>query len=310
MSTKTTKAASTRSSAAADPVETTQTVEAAGSASDATTPADVPQTSLTAPNDRTSKVFRIGRQTNLSDEDTETAVQDIVSKDIVRTYPASEKAFADPSIPGQRLCLVSFVPSVDATPDKDGIYGMIKVRGSYETEDEADARSEMLIRTIDSYHKIQMTYVGKPFPATTSSRWAAETTDIDLKKKCTEVISKDIKRQRMEEKKEIEEIKDREKKLMEDVEKDFDPYERYIELRVKKAQLAWTYLETQKKMDEMKQSIIKTREEIAELDEENPAYLTTYREKYMSARRDAGLKDDDASFLSYLGDEDEKELNF
>ena len=60
----------------------------------------------------------------------------------------------------------------------------------------------------------------------------------------------------------------------------------------------------------MKQSIIKTREEISELDEENPSYLITYREKYMSARRDAGLKDDDASFLSYLGDEDEKELNF
>ena len=187
---------------------------------------------------------------------------------------------------------------------------MIKVRGSYETEDEADARAETLIRTVDSYHKIFTAFVGKPFPATTSSRWSADTNEIDIKKKVTEVISKDIKKQRQEEKKEIEEIKEREKKLMEDVEKDFDPYERYIELRVKKAQLAWTYLETQKKMDEMKQSIIKTREEIAELDEENPDYLSSYREKYMNARRDAGLKDDDASFLSYLGDEDEKELNF
>ena len=114
----------------------------------------------------------------------------------------------------------------------------------------------------------------------------------------------------MEEKKEIDDIKEREKKLMEDVEKDFDPYERYIELRVKKAQLVWTYLETQKKMEEMKESIIKTREEIAELDEEEPSFFSTYREKYMSARRDAGLKDDDASFLSYLGDEDEKDLAF
>jgi hypothetical protein len=271
---------------------------------------DVPQSSLTAPNDRTDKMFRIGRQDDLSREQTTDAMNDLLSKDVVRNYPASEKAFADPSIPGQRLCLVSFVPSVDATPDKDGVYGMIKVRGSYETEDEADARAETLIRTVDSYHKIFTAFVGKPFPATTSSRWSADTNEIDIKKKVTEVISKDIKKQRQEEKKEIEEIKEREKKLMEDVEKDFDPYERYIELRVKKAQLAWTYLETQKKMDEMKQSIIKTREEIAELDEENPDYLSSYREKYMNARRDAGLKDDDASFLSYLGDEDEKELDF
>ena len=63
------------------------------------------------------------------------------------------------------------------------------------------------IRTVDSYHKIFTAFVGKPFPATTSSRFAADTNEIDIKKKVTEVISKDIKRQRLEEKKEIEEIK-------------------------------------------------------------------------------------------------------
>ena len=270
----------------------------------------VPQTSLTAPNDRTSNTFRIAEKVDLTPEETRNATQDLVSKDIIRTYPSSERTFADPTIAGQKLCLVSFVPSVDAVPDKDGVYGMIKVRGSYDTEEEADDRAELLIRTVDSYHKIFTAFVGKPFPATTSSKWSADTNEIDIKKKVTEVISKDIKRQRMEEKKEIDDIKEREKKLMEDVEKDFDPYERYIELRVKKAQLVWTYLETQKKMEEMKESIIKTREEIAELDEEEPSFFSTYREKYMSARRDAGLKDDDASFLSYLGDEDEKDLTF
>jgi hypothetical protein len=274
------------------------------------TPEQTPQTSLTAPNDRAGSTFRISEKVDLTTEQTREAFNDLVVKDVVRNYPASERTFADPSIPGQRLCLVSFVPSVDAVPDKDGIYGMIKVRGNYETEEEADERAEMLIRSVDSYHKIFTAFVGKPFPATTSSRWSADSNEIDIKKKVTEVISKDIKKQRMDEKREIEEIKEREKKLMEDVEKDFDPYERYIELRVKKAQLAWTFLETRKKMDEMKESIIKTREEIAELDDENPSYLSTYREKYMSARREAGLKDDDASFLSYLGDEDEKDLGF
>lgn len=270
----------------------------------------VPQTSLTAPNDRTGNTFRIAEKVDLTPQETQTAMQDLVSKDVIRTYPSSERTFADPTIAGQKLCLVSFVPSVDAVPDKDGVYGMIKVRGSYDTEEEADDRAELLIRTVDSYHKIFTAFVGKPFPATTSSKWSGDTNEIDIKKKVTEVISKDIKRQRMEEKKEIDDIKEREKRLMEDVEKDFDPYERYIELRVKKAQLVWTYLETQKKMDEMKESIIKTREEIGELDEENPSFLSTYREKYMGARREAGLKDDDASFLSYLGDEDEKELQF
>jgi len=269
-----------------------------------------PQTSLTAPNDRSSNTFRISEKVNLTTDESRDAVQDLLVKDIVRNYPATERTFADPSIPGQKLCLVSFIPSVDAVPDKDGVYGMMKVRGCYDNEEEADDRAELLIRTVDSYHKIFTAFVGKPFPATTSSKWSADMNEIDIKKKVTEVISKDIKRQRMEEKKEIEDIKDREKKLMEDVEKDFDPYERYIELRVKKAQLVWTYLETQKKMVEMKESIVKTREEIAELDAEEPSFFSTYREKYMLARRDAGLKDDDASFLSYLGDDDEKEIEF
>jgi len=271
---------------------------------------EVPQTSLTAPSDRIGDTFKVAPKGSLTDEEVATAKEDLVRPEFIKKYPAMEKTFADPSIAGQKLCLVSFVPSTGASPDNDGVYGMIKVRGSYETEEEADDRAELLIRTVDSYHKIFTAFVGKPFPATTSSKWSADTNDVDIKKKVTEVISKDIKKQRMDEKKEIEDIKEREKKLMEDVEKDFDPYERYIELRVKKAQLVWTYLETQKKMAEMKDSILKTREEITELDEENPSYLSTYREKYMSARRDAGLKDDDASFLTYLGDNDEADLNF
>lgn len=271
---------------------------------------ELPQSSLTAPNDRKSNTFRIAEKKDLTAEETAAAKQDLYEVDYTKKYPATERTFADPNIPGQKLCLVSFVPSVDATPDKDGVYGMIKVRGSYDTEEDASDKAEMLIRTVDSYHKIYTAFVGRPFPITTSSKWSGDVDEIDIKKKVTEIISKDIKRQRQEEKKEIEDIKEREKKLMADVEKDFDPYERYIELRVKKAQLAWTYLETRKKMDEMKESILKTREEIQELDEENPNFLSSYKDKYMEARREAGLKDDDASFLSYLGDDDEKELGF
>ena len=106
------------------------------------------QTSLTAPNDRTSNTFSIHEKVDLTHEQTKDAVAELVDKGIVRNYPATERTFADPSIPGQKLCLVSFVPSVDAKPDKDGIYGMIKVRGNYETEEEADDRAELLIRRL------------------------------------------------------------------------------------------------------------------------------------------------------------------
>ena len=55
------------------------------------------------------------------------------------------------------------------------------------------------------------------------------------------------------------------------------------------------------KMEEMKQSIIRTRTEIEELDTEHPEFIETYREKYMSAREEAGIKEDDNnSFLQFI----------
>lgn len=252
------------------------------------------------------------REEPLSMSELDDAVKDLHEKAFVGKYKPVERTFADPSIMNQQYCLVSFVPSAQAKPDEDGCYGMIKVRGTYNTMDECNERAEFLIQNIDSYHKIYTTYVGRPFPATSSSKWSAETAEVDIKKKITKVVSEDIKKQKAEEQREINEIKERERKLL-DSSKDesVDPFEEYITMRVKKAQLAWTYLETQKKMEEMKQSIIKVREEIEQNDKEHPEYIENYREKYYSARRESGLKeDDDSSFIAYLGDDRDSELGF
>ena len=252
------------------------------------------------------------REEPLSMSELDDAVKDLHEKAFVGKYRPVERTFADPSIMNQQYCLVSFVPSAQAKPDEDGCYGMIKVRGTYNTMDECNERAEFLIQNIDSYHKIYTTYVGRPFPATSSSKWSAETAEVDIKKKITKVVSEDIKKQKAEEQREINEIKERERKLL-DSSKDesVDPFEEYITMRVKKAQLAWTYLETQKKMEEMKQSIIKVREEIEQNDKEHPEYIENYREKYYSARRESGLKeDDDSSFIAYLGDDRDSELGF
>ena len=156
----------------------------------------------------------------------------------------------------QVFALHSFIPSKGASPDEDGIFGMIKFRGSFATEREAAEQAESLIGNVDSYHKIYHSFVGRPFPITISSDFSAETTEVDLNKKTAKVISEDIKDQKEKDKREIKEIKEREKNLLEESEKDIDPFDNYVTLRVKKAQLIWTYLETQKKMVQMKESIM------------------------------------------------------
>jgi hypothetical protein len=201
---------------------------------------------------------------------------------------------------------VSFIPSRGAQPDKDGIFGMMKVRGVYPTEDEANERSEFLIRNIDSYHDIFHAYVGRPFPVTTQNGFASSLKTIDIRKKTTELISEDILSKKRQEKQEIEDIQEREKKLLEESKRaqeglPIDPFDEYITENVKRAQLVWTFQETKKKIIQMKESFAKATIRIQELDTNNPDFINSYREKYMEARRASGVPDDNDSFIKYLG---------
>lgn len=264
-------------------------------------------TSLTSPADRGDGKYKSDMNAlPLTEEEVSSAVQSlVVDSNFAEKFPRLERQFADPPIPLQTYTLVSFVPAKGATPDKDGFYGFAKVRGSYATTQEAMERSEFLIRNVDSYHQIYTGFVGRPFPLTNDPKYAAKVEEIDIKKKAIEVISEDVKTKRDKEKEEIEQIKLREKQLLDQTKPDYvpDPYEQYTVLKVKKAQLIWGYSQTMKKMDEMKASIIKTREQIKEMDEQNPEYSKEYFERYMKARRDAGIPDEhntEENFVKYM----------
>ena len=51
----------------------------------------------------------------------------------------------------------------------------------------------------------------------------------------------------------------------------------------------------------MKTSYLSSIDRIREIDELHPEYKEQYREKYMSARREAGIPDEKNSFVEYLG---------
>lgn len=261
------------------------------------------QNSLTSPADKNEtdpKSYKLGEPA-LNDEQTVAAMKELNVKDFVNKFPRFEKFYADPKHENQVHCLVSFFPSKGAKPDEDGVYGMLKVRGTFATQDEADLKAEHLIRNVDSFHSIYHTYVGRPFPLAETKKYICETREIDIKKKVVETTSDEIRKKREEETRTIEEIKDREKELLADVAKtDIDPYDRYIELMVKKSQLTWTYDATMKKMNDMKSNIIKARAELAELREKDEDYHTKFFERYMEARKKSGLPDSDDSFIKYM----------
>jgi len=261
---------------------------------------------MTSPADRGDGKYRsdLGAQP-LTEEQVDAAMADLNETSLIQKFPRVERQFADPPIPLQTYSLVSFVPSKGSTPDKDGVYGMMKIRGNYATPQEASERAEFLIRNVDSYHQIFHAFVGRPFPITIDPKFCAKTEEINIRQKATETISEDVKAKRDKEKEDIAAIKQREKELLEQNKESYkvDPYEEYTVLRVKKAQLVWTYEKTRKQLEEIKKSIISTRQKISEYDGENPSFSKNYFDRYMQARRDAGIPEEqntEENFVKYM----------
>ena len=253
------------------------------------------ESSLTAPEDRDKENrWRPEQgQPPLSNEETVEAMKELNITSFVDKFPKVDRTFADPPVNMQNYGLFSFIPAKGSSPNENGVYGYAKIRGSYQSELEASQRAEYLIRNVDSYHKIYHTYIGRPFPLTESSSYSADVSEVDIKKDMSKNISHSIKDKKEDELKEIREIQQREKNLIEESKREeVDPYDEYITQRVKKAQLVFTYLEHQKKMEEVKEIIIKTRKIITEMDETHPTFNESYFEKYMQARKDAGITED------------------
>lgn len=256
----------------------------------------------------------------LTNEQLSAAVGELLDDSFTQkcSYPKVDRSYADPIYNNQMYCLHSFVPSKGATPDKHGVFGFMKCRGCFQNVQEANSRAEFLIRYVDSYHEIQTGYVGRPFPVCSNTKkFVQETHEVDIKKKAVEVISEDIKEKRLQEKREIEEIKKREEKMLEDSkaaqEDTFvqDPMETYIVHQVKKANLIFTYKETQGKLEQMRQSLRNAYKEIVAMEKEHPEFKDEYYERYMRARKQAGIHESQIdNFMNYMGEDIELDFDY
>ena len=260
--------------------------------------------SLIAPADRNKTTTYAPKCVEPLDPEALQAAMSALSKDI--TFTQVDRYYADPPVMNQKIALVSFIPSSGAKPDKDNIYGMMKVRGVFGSEEEANERAEYIIRNVDSYHEVYHAFVGRPFPVTNADGYASSVKSIDIRKKTTELISEDILSRKRQEKMEMEDIQDREKKLLEESKRakedlPIDPFDEYITENVKRAQLVWTFHETKKKILQMKQTFRSSTERIQVLDQDHPEFVSSYRAKYMEARKASGIPDDNDSFIKYLG---------
>ena len=266
------------------------------------------ESSLTTPNDRDKdnkyKPDKSFRELNKDELDKATKELNV---DLSTDFPKVERIYLDPPVPLQNIGLFSFIPSQEAKPDKDGFFGFIKLRGNYNTIEDSSDRAEFLIKNYDSYHQIFHAHVGRPVPITVSSDYSYDIKKIDLKDKMKNVVSSNIKSKKDEERNSIKEIQEREQALLDKSKAEELTGETgidlYTTLRVKKAQLSWTFLETLNKLrDEVVPALQKTIKEIDDLDVDNPDFKNLYYDKYSKARKEAGIPDGNIenNFMKYM----------
>lgn len=223
----------------------------------------------------------------LNEQELQNAVRTLVNKQFTGLeFPRKTKFRVDPHISGQMLGLISFIPSKDARPDSQGCFGVLKLRGNFPTMHEADKWAENIIRNYDSYSDIDYVYVGRDFPIMVdTSSYCSTTREIDIRKKIEDTVKESIKQKKEEEKREMDEIQERQRKLLskEEEKTTYDDLDYYTQLRVKKANALMMIEECEKKMNECKEVIGKTQSQIAELDASHPEYKEEYLEKYTRA---------------------------
>jgi hypothetical protein len=273
--------------------------------------------SLATKVDMLSKTIVNSEREDLTVEETKRAKNDLVSKNLL--FPRSVKATNDPVILSQEYGLISFTPAKDVQPNKNGIYGVIKLRGNFPTLEESEQYSENLIRNHDSYNEIHIVRVGQCIPLSKNSELVEETINVDVNKEVDKIMSENVKEKRKQEKEDIKTIKEREEKLLKENKEilqdvyEKEPLEEYIMLRVKKAQLMWTLVETRKRIEkEIIPAIKKVKNEIQEWNEKYPTFDKEYYERYMEARKSVGIEAQDklnySYFMNYLMDDNDEKL--
>jgi hypothetical protein len=212
----------------------------------------------------------------------------------------------DPALPRQKFGLVTFIPAKGASPDKDGCYGVFKLRGNFETEMEADKWSENLIRNFDNFAEIDYVFVGNYFPLMDSNDiYTRSTREIDIRKLTNDTVKDAVRQKEMEEQKQIREIEERQRKLLdksneEEKDKSYTDLDYYIQIRVKKANALYVIDEAQKKIKEAEGVVEKVSVEISDLDEKFPNYKDEFFSRYEAAIKATGGNIKDNPMVAFM----------
>jgi hypothetical protein len=228
-------------------------------------------------------------------------------------FPRERKFRRDPQIPGQAVGVISFIPSANAIPDKDGCFGTVKLRGNFPNPVDAERYAAMLMRKYDSFAEYDLVCVGQEFPLMIdNSVYTAETREINLKAIVDDISLSYIRKKKEEERREKDEVQERAQRLIskdttQDKEESIDDLEYYTTLRTKKAHCQHVIDEAKKKQEEAQEALERVIKEISELDDKHPNYRKEYLHNYEKALHSIGTDITKNPLIGYMKKDIEEE---
>lgn len=232
---------------------------------------------------------------DLTQTSLDNATKELINTSFLKlTFPKRLKQRVDPPVSGQKYVVFTFVPSPEAVPDKDGVFGYSKIRYVTDTEEDAFTHSENIIRKFDSVNENLIGYVGKDFPITASSKYCDTTKEVDIRMGMDAAAKHNFQKQKEADDKEVKEIQERQRKLIaeqsnkNDDKKQPEDIDYYLTLMVKLAnvEIAFDKLAQQKKDYE---TVFKnTKQEIDTLNSKYPDYKEQFMKKYKESLETCG----------------------
>ena len=227
-------------------------------------------------------------------------------------FPRERKFRVDPQIAGQTIGIVSFVPAPGAIPDKQGCFGVVKLRGNFANQYDAERYGAMLMKKYDSFCEYDLVRVGQEFPLMIdNSVYVEETKEINIKAIVDDVSLSFINKKKQEERQQREEVEERHRRLVskdssEDKMEATTDLEFYTQLRTKKAHCQYVIDQCNIKLKEAQEALANNIKEIEELDAKFPSYKHDYIAQYDKGLKAIGVdKANENPLIKYMKEDNE-----
>ena len=208
-------------------------------------------------------------------------------------YPMVTRDWQDPPIANQVYSNLSFMFLNKPHTLKSGgkLYGFVKARGNWPTEDSATGDGSRIIREVDSRYQVRIGLVGVWHPITPDNAVVSDLFDVEMKKGEHQLRGQAAKDAEAEQRKIQRELREREQTLREekDINEDKDDIRYYTMRRYTDMKLNEALGAARKKIADMRYNLLKCRLELKQLELKHPTHTDNWLDVYNAERAKTGI---------------------